>query len=850
MKSNIILPNLLVVLVLLPTLCFAQKLRLKEANRKYEDFQFRKALEFYHKVLEKDEDNPKAITRIAKIHRILNHYEASAKWYAKVIELEETKPKHFYFYANALRSTKNYDKAAKYYNAYAKLAPYDERAIELAQGCKDSSRFFQDSIRYSVQKLSVNTHKPDFSPAFYKGDSIVFVSGRSKNKVNRKDVWSNAPFLDLYITDHQDNSSMARVFSNNLNSNYHEGPLAFTDSFKHVYFTRNNLDDKKMEDGVMDLNILEAEYKEGDWTNIKSLAFNSSGSSAGHPTFTPDGDTMYFASDREGTKGRLDIWRVVKDSAGWSEPENLGKDINTRGNEHFPFYHPSGKLYFASNGLPGLGGLDIYVAKKTSNGFTEPENMGFGVNSPMDDFGFILNQDESKGFFSSNRQGGAGQSDIYSYTYEDVMEGFVYDKETEQPLTSTKVYLIQGDDTLNQKNVQNEDGEFLFDIEKDQNYRVTANKKYYEPKTKEVSNKNSKPNVLTVNMPLEKLGDINLSGKVVNNKTRDPISMAKVMLFNRTKNDSATLFTGVNGNFNFPLLTNQEYNLQARKRGFFMSEPIQISTNNIDDETTIDTTIELDKLIEDAIVELENIYFDLDKWNIRPEAETVLNKLVNLMKKYPEMTVEMRSHTDSRGSKAYNKNLSRKRAKSTAKYVMSSGITEDRIKWKGFGEEQLVNECSDGVECSEAKHQQNRRTEFRVIDPPKESASASPSSSSMQKTKKKKDTAAYASAQFMEENMASPKKSSESVDEDKQKNMNESLAEGYYAVLGVFQEKENAKAFKENKSESFDLDLYLDKKGQYRVVTYLSKTRTSAKQKSKDLRQQTNTNFWMMEHEK
>lgn len=844
-KSNIILSNLLVVLIVLPTLCFAQKLLVKEANRKYEDFQFRNALELYHKVLEKDEDNPRAIMRIAKIHRILDHYEASAKWYGKVVELDETQPKHFYFYANALRSSKKYSKAAKYYNAYAGLAPYDQRAIELAKGCKNYARFFQDSLRYSVKKLSMNSGKPDFSPAFYKKDSIVFVSGRAEANLKRNDLWSNAPFLDFYITESKGNASKPNVFSDNLNTNYHEGPLAFTDSSNRIYFTRNNFDDKYLKDGLMDLNIFTAEYKNGEWTNVKSLAFNNGTSSAGHPTLSPDGDTMYFASDREGTIGRLDIWRVVKDSAGWSEPDNLGKEINTRGNEHFPHYHHSGKLYFASDGLAGLGGLDVYVSKQKSNGFTEAKNMGHGVNSSQDDFGFILNQNESRGFFSSNRKGGANKANIYSYTYANVMEGLVYDKETKKPLPSARVHLVMGDDTLNQKVIQNKDGEFLFAIEKDKKYRVIANKKFYEPNIKEVSTKNLDTNVLTVKIPLKKEGDVNLAGKVVNSQTREPIRSSNVMLLNRSNSDTSSMTTALNGHFTFPLVKNQEYTLRAKKKGFFMSKPIQFSTNNISDQT-IDTTIVLNKLIEDAIVNLENIYFDLDKSNIRPEASTLLNQLVTTMKKHANLTVEMRSHTDSRASDSYNQNLSRKRAKATAKYVIAKGISEDRIKWKGFGENQLVNECADGVECSDAKHQQNRRTEFRVINPPKESPSVE--ASRLQKTNKNKVSGAYASAQLMEENITSSlKMSTTSVDEKRQQEMNQSLSSGYYAVFGVFQEKENARGFQENRSQKLDLDLYLNDKGNYRVINYLSNSRTSAQEEAEELREKTNANFWLME---
>lgn len=853
MNSNIILCSIVIGMMVMPSFVFSQALKLNQADRYYEDFQFQKALKLYHKVLDNNPEHSKSIIRIADIHRMLDHYKKANKWYSKVVELEEVQPKHYYFYAQALRSNQKYQKAAKYYQAYAKLAPYDSRALELAESCQNISSLYEDSLKHAVHKLPINTNKPDFSPAYYRNDSIVFVSGRSESKAERKDIWYDAPFLDLYVMDSKGTYSTPKPIKGDVNQRFHEGPLAFTDSMKSLYFTRNNLQDKNKDasDGIMDLNIYHAAYKKGEWTDIEALPINSDEYSEGHPTFSEDGDTMYFASDMEGTQGKLDIWRAVKNDGEWSEPVNLGDTINTRGNEHFPFYHPSGKLFYASEGMPGLGGLDVYFSTKKGKKWSEPINMGYPVNSHLDDFGLIVNKEETKGYFSSNRKGGAGQDDIYAFSYANIVKGLVYDKSTERPLSLVKVDLKHEGDTLGSRTIENDDGNFSFSINEGQEYTIAADKEYYKPATKSFSTKNLDTNVVHVEIAMEKAGNWNLAGTVVNNRTRQPIDSAKVVLANRTDQDTVSMKTSTNGRFSFPLKRNENYQLMARKRGYFMSEPIGISTKGMTKPQTIDTIIELEPLVQDAIINLENIYFDLDKWDITPEAATALNKLVNMMKKYPEMRIEMRSHTDSRGSNAYNLNLSQKRAKSTANYVIKRGIAEERIEWKGFGETNLVNECRDGVDCSEAKHQQNRRTEFRVIKAPQENVSVDGTTESSGQDEYNINSDVLTSAANDKNVSSSTGLPDEQVDKDKQAQINQTLTKGYYAVLGVFKQKKNAQEFmNEQKSEDFQANMMMDNRGRFRVVHYLHEEESSAKNKIEKLKSRKGANFWLMKHEK
>ncbi len=723
MKTQIFLLAIFTGILLCSLDSHAQKFKLNKANRKYEQFQFRKALDLYNDVLDKDEDNEKAIIRIANIHRMVGNYEKSARWHAKVVELDAAQPEHYYHYAQALRTQGKYDKARTYYQKYAQEVPSDSRGIRLAEACDNIPNFYKDSGRYNIHKLSINSPKLDFSPAFYQNNSIVFPSGRTNKALAKKDVWSNQPFLDLYVAEKKGSFSDPKPLEGEVNTRFHEGPAAFTDTFQTMYFTRNNYIEatkKPSDEGIVNLNIYRAKREDNKWDDVEPMPFNSKEHSVGHPTLSPNGDTMYFSSDRDGGIGRLDIWRVVQTDTGWSEPKNLGEKINTKGNEHFPFYHASGKLYYASDALPGLGGDDIYVAEKDEDGFSFPHNVGYPLNTPKDDFGLILDEEGEAGYLSSNREGGAGNDDIYAFNESGViLKGLVYDKSTEEPISVADVRLIQNGDTIAGKPT-NTEGRFMFPLVRGKSYKVLARKKYYNANSKEVSAKKPDSNVLEIKIPLRKRGDINLAGKVVDAKSRQTLDNAEVSLLNQENQDSSGLITAEDGKFSFPLDWDQTYHLTAEKRRYFLKEPINISTKEYEKPQTIDTIIEMYKLEPETVVKLENIYFDLDKWNIRPDAADVLDKLVDMMEKYPAMTIEMRSHTDSRATDTYNKWLSFKRAESSAKYVISQGIAPSRISAKGFGETQLVNECDDGVECSEEQHQQNRRTEFKVIEPPKE----------------------------------------------------------------------------------------------------------------------------------
>jgi outer membrane protein OmpA-like peptidoglycan-associated protein len=448
-------------------------------------------------------------------------------------------------------------------------------------------------------------------------------------------------------------------FSDKLNTRYHEATLAFSPDETKVYFTRNNYDGDLGRDGkgTNHLKLYSAELRRNrdsvlTWRNVKELPFNSEDYSVGHPTVSKDGKLLYFVSDMPGSIGATDIFVVdileenettKQDSTftGYSRPRNLGAKVNTAGREMFP-YITNNALYFASDGHLGLGGLDVYESRLVDNQFQKPINLGAPLNSKLDDFGFIVNEEKNRGFVCSNRLTGKGDDDIYSFIRlpapdgplcEQAIRGYVSNAITGERISDVKMTLLSDTGTVLETTTTNIAGAYIFNTVLDcaTPYKVTAEKTGYEPKEKPT---------LTLN-----------------------------------ENGETVVALGL--------------------------------------ETLNELIVEEKGVLK---IKIGIIYFDLDKSFIRNDAAIELNKIVLLMTQYPKMVIKIESHTDSRNSNAYNLSLSDRRAKSTRDYIISQGIDAKRIdSANGFGESQLINNCADGVSCSEAEHQLNRRSEFIIV---------------------------------------------------------------------------------------------------------------------------------------
>ncbi len=713
---------LLCSLLVTSSTVFAQSGITKKADRYMELFKFDKALQAYEKAAKKDPSNYHAISSIAKIHRITGNMPEAEFWYANVIKNSGVQPLDHFYYAQALQYNGSYQIAKEQYNAYADKAPDDARGKSLALGVDLLPDLKKDSIKFNIQNININSAGSDFSPAWY-DSSLVFVSGRGKGK---KDVWSDGAFYNLYLSELSDTGETSPVLlEGKVNKFLHEGPATFSPDRKTMFFTRNNyvnrVKEDKSEDNIIKLTVFSAKLIDGKWDDIKELPFCSQEYSVGHPAMSADGKKLYFSSDMPGGYGNFDLYVSEWDSTGWKTPVNLGAKVNTLGNEYFPTIHEDGTLYFSSDSYEGLGGLDMYRATDLGGGWWSVENVGYPLNSKADDLGIIWDKDKKTGYFSSNRSGGYGDDDIYKFDSKGLLiRGLVYDKLTGDPLDSSRVYLVESGDTLMSK-LTNSDGRFNFRVEPGKTYNFVGTKLPYNPNSIAVNTAGMTANNAEVRIPLDK-GELIFVGTVINEKTGQLIADAIIPINNNTTGEVDTLASDANGKFRYPMQYNMDYKVLANKFGLFLSAPLSINTTNAT-PGIIEDTLRMYGLGEGSIVELKNIYYDLDKYNIRPDAAEELERVIDLLKKYPEMVIQLRSHTDCRATDMYNMNLSARRAESASNYIINHGAMIENLTASAFGETQLVNQCGDDVcndssVCGEQLHQLNRRTEFKVIKQP------------------------------------------------------------------------------------------------------------------------------------
>ena len=499
--------------------------------------------------------------------------------------------------------------------------------------------------KHSIRLLDVNTKNSDFGVDFYGKDKVVFATPTEKVRIVRR-TWDNdQAYLDLFIGDIDSTGQIInkRSLRGDVNRKQHEATVTFTKDLKTVYFTANNYNDKgrsvKSSTGMDNIQLYKATVNaEGEWSNIIKLPFNDKEYSTGSPSLNVDETKLYFVSDRPESIGKTDIFVVDINSDGsYSEPKNLGPKINTEEREMFPHIDEDNVLYFSSNGHEGYGNLDIFVSKIYDNSESTPLNLGEPLNSPKDDFAYIL-RDEHMGYFSSNRKEGKGDDDIYSFKVDE------------------KIFI-------------------------------------------------------------ECLQTIN--GVVRNNETKALMPGALIAILDSDgKQLQITAADEVEATYTFDVPCNATYTIVGTNDGFLRKE-IEVTTVNDIGAEPIKQDVFLEPEFiavgDEVLVNIDRIYFDLNKWNIRKDAAEELAKVIEVMNKYPEMKIHATSHTDSRGSKRYNQKLSKLRANSTIEYLVSNGVDASRLTSEGFGETKLVNNCSDGVRCSKKEHQLNRRTQFSVV---------------------------------------------------------------------------------------------------------------------------------------
>lgn len=724
----------------------AQAGKLKRADNYYAKLAYSYAAPIYEELIGSEVDSPKLKSKLANSYYNMGDMKNAEKYYAQMISSNEATKEDFFFYAQTLKQNGNYTESDRWMAKVNDTAQADLRGISFIENSNYVDQIEKQGIRFTINNLNINTPSADFGgyPSV-DGKSSYFVSSRRKRvAVQNEWSWNSKRFLDLYKASVESDNQMsnAKLITKRVNTRFHEGPLCFSPDNKTVYFTRNNISKgKKRRDqkGIQNLKLFRSQINaEGKWVNEEEMSFNSIEYSVGHPSISADGKTLYFASDMPGGFGGADIYKVELNSDGtYGKPVNLGKDVNTEGQEMFPWINNEGYLFFSSNGHVGLGGLDVFVLFPGKNGeFGKRMNVGKPVNSQNDDFAFTMNADNKTGYFSSNREGGKGDDDIYSYTLIKPFKtslsvtGIIADLRTKEILPGATVKLTDDKGTIIQTVTADEKGVYSFDVEPELNYKIQTTKDTYFDNSESFTTIDLDPTieVITKNLNLEKDPGLSLYALITDKKTGLPIEGVLLTVIDNITGEKTTYTTSTSGDYRRPLADKKlddrgSYNFVLEKEGYF-TKTVTYSTKftkpgqyNVHGDLDLGLDAEVKDLSE--LVQINPINFDLNKFNIRPDAAKELDKIVEVMNKYPNMVVELGSHTDCRASIKYNETLSDKRAKASAAYIKAKITNPTRIYGKGYGESLLLNDCAcEGTvksTCSEEEHQLNRRTEFKVI---------------------------------------------------------------------------------------------------------------------------------------
>ncbi len=705
-------------------------------------FDWHSAIKLYTKSVKKNPSRRSAIEKLATCYRMVNDQVAAELWYGSLAEMDSAKPEWYYYYAQALMANESYDEAKNYFTKYALDAQrMEEPMFKLKVNEIDNLLDENERILDFYNVSNINTKHDEFGPAFYKDEGLAFTSDRGSDFFQiETDNWSQGNFFDVFYApfdqDKKLTTDVVPLPGKQPNRRYHDGPVFFNDAGLVMFLTRSDYFTRKSRKGknkTVNLRLFSVGYNQAQkkWDHISSpFPFNSAEYSVGHPTLSSDGNTIFFSSDMQGddieSYGGADIYMSLRKGVTWGEPINLGPVINSFGDELYPFYAADQSLYFASNGHPGLGGLDVFVTHYEDGAWTKPQNMGAPINTHFDDFSFIINKTNSYGYVASNRDGGAGGDDIYRFDFKGVtLKGLVYDQETGLPLPDALVWIEEMDQQISL------DGkaEFTLDVEQNSTLSMQAFLEEYNVGYIEVEIEDSD---IYVKIPLSKERGIELEVTVFETRPNSDFEKllegASVTITNLNTDISTTAKTEGGGKVLFYLEENTDYLITGKKEYpdpnmAFLTVTSTISTRKKQAPAYLYETLKLQLVEKGVAIKIENIYYDLNKSNIRADARVELDKLVKIMLDNPTMEIELSSHTDCRASWNYNMQLSADRAQSAVGYLISKGVKGARMLAVGYGESRPVNDClcEDGQgkgltpACDDGMHQENRRTEFKIL---------------------------------------------------------------------------------------------------------------------------------------
>jgi peptidoglycan-associated lipoprotein len=638
-RPSLILVTLLLTLAVACTPKATKYLNKGKAQFNQAEYQF--AIENFQQALSYGTPSGEANYLIAESYRRSNRIHESEKHYQKAVEAKVTDEEAYFYYAFALKSNGNYEGAASQFQNYIKLGTnfdFINRSKNELQNIKILSEIANKKSLYKITNIEdLNTDAAEYSPFVY-DQVLYFTSSRGVDKMHAA---TGTGFTEIYkyIFDGANRFSgqAQKLPDGAINTlDAHEANAIITKDGNTMLFARGNDGSKK---GQQDVDLFQSiRQPDGTWGIATILPISNPDAWDACPALSPDEKTLYFASNREGGNGGVDIYKATKNPEGnWDAVENIGSPVNTRGNDMFPYETKEGVFHFSSDGHPSIGALDFFIVKKEGN-VLKIENMGSGINTSYDELGLFYT-DSMTGYFASNRPNGKGDDDIYEFVDESKIK--------------TAHYVLDGtvfEDSLGKK---------------------------------------------TSILPGSLVVILNERGDTVKSMIADEFGQFKADLEPETK-----------------------YTIIASKQPGYLTEEIEVFIPKVsykdlkpgDNEIKHQVKIILPLKAMNVEFAIDNIYYDYDKWDIRPDAAIELYKVVEFMKLNPDVSIELGSHTDARGSSTYNRNLAQKRAQSAVNFIVSKSIDKGRIVAKGYGEDKLVIKDAK----TEEEHQQNRRTTVRI----------------------------------------------------------------------------------------------------------------------------------------
>jgi peptidoglycan-associated lipoprotein len=630
----------------------AKKSKTEKADKIFASGKYAPAADLYKKAYAKQKSKPSKAEiayKVGECYSKMSNTKEALNWYEKSVKDNGKNADAVLKYAQALKNSGRYDEAVAQFNAFKALEPGDMRAQEGATSSETAQQWKDKPTKYKVENVAaLNTKYFDFATAIsnLEKNTLYFTSSRAEASGNSNDAWYGEKFYDIFKSTQDNNGkwSIPTALSEVINTKASEGALTFDAKGNVMYFTRCQKSDEKGKDGQC--KIYKSIYDGSKWSAPESLPFNSDAYTCGHPSLSDDGNTLYFASDMPGGSGGKDIWMIKNENGNWGTPVNVG-GVNTAGDEVFPYLAPNGRLYFSSNGHPGMGGLDIYYAtSENGSAWGNVTNLKYPMNSSYDDFGLLFNS-ATTGYLTSNRDGGQGQDDIYSFVV---------------PPANFAVY-----------------------------------------------------------------------GRVYDTDTKDPISGATVELFG-SDGSQLSVKTQDAGTYRYELKPGVDYKVSASFTGY-LTQFKEVTTKGLDESKDFETNFDFPLKSTSRPIALPEIFYDFDKFSLRPESKSSMDGLIKVLADNPTITIKLTAHTDFRGDDNYNMRLSQRRVKSAYDYLLSKGVEKARLSYEGRGEkdpkevenneeylpfkrgDKLDQKFIDGLNASdkEKAHQYNRRTEFTVL---------------------------------------------------------------------------------------------------------------------------------------